>query len=202
MIIVQVTKENENTNFQAATVSFHHQPQYIYKPSRQAQEDKQNCINLPALRLHPLDLLYSPLERELEKLLPARHLLLLAHHTLPDMEALRSSLLPNLILRNSTLKLAQRRSKVRTALRLDVSLSTERRSKLHLDLADWRGRARPVAKRALGSLTDGPGEGVREDSAGAWVFPWPLVEVKLVEDVVEVGHRLGVGGAFGCLLGW
>jgi hypothetical protein len=56
-------------------------------------------------------------------------------HTLPHMELLLVDIMPNAVLRKSSLKLAQRTAEISTTLRLNMNLTTKRRPKLQLDLA-------------------------------------------------------------------
>jgi hypothetical protein len=121
------------------------------------------------------------------------------------METLRIERLTKLILRNGSVKLAQRSSKVLATFRLDKCLSTKRWAELQVDcaLGRWATGASPPAD---GALAHGAGEAVCEDAAAA--LGGVLFQVKSVQDVVEVRGFLASCGCccFGCGLcggrGW
>lgn len=122
--------------------------------SRASKRPKANVkghgIKLPALGLHPLNLLHSTLEREPKQLPPAVHPGLLDLHTPPSMETLRGKILAKLVIRHSIIKSAQRSRKVNATLRLDLNLSAKRGSELHLDLADLQtGMSGPVTALSI-----------------------------------------------------
>lgn len=124
------------------------------------------------------------------------------------MKLLLRQRLPHLILRNNRAQGPQRRRQIHPPFRLNRHLSSQRRTKLQIDLA--QGCSGPQAVGLGGeAYRAGEGEAVVEgagsggaggSSGGGSGSGVGVVEVELVEDLVEVGGFLGWCGGRGGLL--
>lgn len=108
------------------TAVFHPAHQYIQTAAQ---------TPLPTLRLHPLNLLHSLLEREAEQLSPPRPPQLFAQSTPAHMKPLTISLVLNLIGSDSNLQVPNSGREIHAPLRFNVNLATQRRPQLQLRLA-------------------------------------------------------------------
>lgn len=188
------TKPPNGAQYHRTTVFHPVQPVSVYT-------DRTSSPQLPPLRLHPLNLLHSPLERELKKLAPPIPPQLLAQSTLAHVVFLRNRHLLDPIALDSNMQPPKRSRKVDTTLRLDVHLSTQRRAQLELCLAVCQRRGLFAPGLAAHAACHGAGEIVGKDaavsfkgsaSAGLELLKAclvPAAKVEFVQDVVEVGHR-------------
>lgn len=159
--------------------------------ARDLHSKTQQVGRLPSLRLHPLDLLNSLLEREAEELPPPLATLFLPHRTLAHIKLLVSGLLPDLVRSDGGSQASDCRGEVEAALRLNLHLPTECRAELKLQFAGGQLAGRLVAAGVVGTATstDVSGDAVRKFRAVGCrcCFSFGIVaQVQCVEECVEV----------------